>query len=75
MRTVERSRWRRFLPSRLGRFRETFEWFRPIAHIAPHRLSLNLFPNIFSRNCPTDMEKRDAPQTSKYQRLRNNLCD
>ena len=28
------------------------------------QLSRNLFPNAFSRNCPLDMEKRDAPQTS-----------
>jgi hypothetical protein len=27
------------------------------------RLSRNLFPDEFSRNCPLDMEKRDAPQT------------
>ena len=32
--------------------------------VVTDRLSRNLFPNAFSRNCPLDMEKRDAPQTS-----------
>ena len=34
------------------------------ATVVTDRRSRNLFPNAFSRNCPLDMEKRDAPQTS-----------
>ncbi|MHA0337041.1 hypothetical protein, partial [Sphingomonas aquatilis] len=35
------------------------------ATVVTDRLSRNLFPNAFSRNCPLDMEKRDAPQTTE----------
>ena len=47
----------------MGRFSETAGQFGPIAFVTADRLSRNLFPNEFSRNCSLDMEKRDAPQT------------
>lgn len=47
----------------MGRFKERTEWSGPIAGVAADRLSHNLFPNGFSRNCPMHMAKRDGPQT------------
>lgn len=59
-------RFCQYLRSQKGRFSETDGQFGLIAYVTPDRLSRNLFPNEFSRNCPLDMEKRDAPQTRVY---------